>query len=377
MILRALIFIVAFCLCAAPARAHKPSDAYLSLSAKDGAIDLRWDIALRDLDHAIGLDADGDGVITWGETRLQRRAIEAYAGARLDIAADGAACPLTFEELRIDRHSDGAYAVLTGPAACPSQPKKLDIAYRLFADIDPQHKGLLNLVVDDRARTAIFSPEAARQTFERDEAPLWRQFAAYFTSGVEHIWTGYDHILFLLSLLLPAAAIRVGGRWLPQGSLRETSLDVLKIVTAFTLAHSITLALATLQIVQPPSRLVESAIAFSVVVAALNNVWPLVNAGRWAVAGCFGLLHGFGFASVLIDLGLPKAAMALALAGFNLGVEAGQIAIVAVFLPLVWRLRDQWLYQRGLIVGGSFSIACIASVWLIERAFDVSLIAPK
>lgn len=373
MIFRALSLLAFFIGAAAPAQAHKPSDAYLSLTADNAAIDVRWDIALRDLDYAIGLDGDGDGVITWGETRARREAITAYARARLDIAADGAACPLDVSELLIDRHSDGAYAVLTGAAACPARPVRLDLGYRLFSDIDPQHKGLLRLVSGARTQTAIFSPEAARQSFALAETPLLKQFSAYFLSGVEHIWTGYDHILFLLSLLLPAAAIRVGRQWLPQASLRVAFLDVAKIVTAFTLAHSITLALATLQFVQPPSRLVESAIALSVIVAALNNVYPLIRDNRWAVAGCFGLLHGFGFASALIDLGLPRAAMALALVGFNIGVEAGQLAIVALFLPIAWRLRDGWIYRHAMIGGGSVAIAVVASVWFVERAFDISL----
>jgi hypothetical protein len=110
-----------------------------------------------------------------------------------------------------------------------------------------------------------------------------------------------------------------------------------------------------------------------VIVAALNNIFPLVHERRWAVAGCFGLLHGFGFANVLIDLGLPRSTMALALAGFNLGVEAGQIAIVALFLPCAWSLRREWIYRRGMIVGGSWVIASLAGVWFLERAFDVRI----
>ena len=126
--------------------------------------------------------------------------------------------------------------------------------------------------------------------------------------------------------------------------------------------------------IELPSRWVESAIAASVVLAALNNVWPVFHSRRWMVAFAFGLIHGFGFASVLTDLGLPREALALALVGFNLGVEAGQLAIVAVFLPLAFALRRTAFYRRAVMLGGSLLIALLAAVWLIERAFNMKLI---
>ena len=146
-----------------------------------------------------------------------------------------------------------------------------------------------------------------------------------------------------------------------------------KVVTAFTVAHSITLSLAALGVISLPSRLTESAIAASVVLAALNNVHPVVYGGRWIIAFAFGLIHGFGFASVLTDLGLPQGSLLLALVAFNLGVELGQLAIVAVFLPVAYALRDTRLYRLGILIGGSLLVAAIAAVWLIERAFNLSL----
>jgi hypothetical protein len=145
------------------------------------------------------------------------------------------------------------------------------------------------------------------------------------------------------------------------------------VATSFTIAHSITLSLAALSIIQLPSRLVESTIALSVVLAALNNIWPLVHGRRWLVAFGFGLIHGFGFASVLADLGLPRDALLIALVGFNVGVELGQLAIISAFLPVAYALRRTRAYRRVIFIGGSAAIALVAGVWLFERALDVKL----
>jgi hypothetical protein len=200
------------------------------------------------------------------------------------------------------------------------------------------------------------------------------QFGQYLVEGVFHIWIGFDHVLFLLSLLLPAVLVHESRRWTGVGSFRAALTEVLWVVTAFTVAHSITLSIAALQIVELPSRLVESAIAASVVLAAANNLWPMVERRRWLVAFGFGLIHGFGFASVLTELGLPKDALVLSLLGFNVGVEVGQLVIVACFLPVAYLLRNTRLYRTGVFVGGSILTLMVALVWLVERVFNLKLI---
>ena len=363
--------------------AHKPSDSYLSVTVAGDQVTGRWDIALRDLDFAIGLDADGDGNITWGEVRARHGEIAAYAAARLRAQADGQACNIEFGVQQVDEHTDGAYTVLPLRMACPQRPRALTLDYTLFADLDPQHRGLLNLSVDGAVRTAILGPQAPRQTFElQASASRVTQLLDYGREGVWHIWVGFDHILFLLSLLLPAVGVwrRPGGapdspqQWQPVERFRTAFWDVLRIVTAFTVAHSITLSMAALGFVSLPSRWVESAIAASVVLAALNNVRAVFHERRWMVAFGFGLIHGFGFASVLIDLGLPQGALALALLGFNLGVEVGQLAIVAAFLPTAYLLRRSAFYRRVVLLGGSLLIAAVAAAWFVERAFELKLL---
>lgn len=356
------------------AYAHKQSDSYLTLSVEGQGVVGQWDIALRDLDFAIGLDADGNGEITWGEVRAKHVDIGAYVLARLAIAADGAPCPTKVGEHLIDNHSDGAYAVLRFAVTCPHPPKSLAVTYRLFADIDPQHKGLLRLEAGGQTIAAAFSPSAPQQIFALSLPDRLAQFRSYFVTGVDHIWRGYDHILFLVSLLLPAVLAHGAKGWEPHKGFRAAFVNVVAVVSAFTVAHSITLSLATLQIVVVPPRFSESAIALTVMLAALNNLFPLVFARRWLIGFYFGLIHGFGFASALADLGLPRGALALALVGFNLGVEAGQIAIVAVFLPVAYALRHTWFYRSFVFIGGSGAIVVIAALWFLERSLDVQFL---
>ena len=364
------VWFAAFLISFVPAvHAHKPSDSYLSLQVDSATITGQWDIALRDLEYAIGLDANNDGAITWGELRARQKAVEDYALSRLQLSIGGSVPRMRVTQLLVDNHTDGAYAVLRFTVDGASSAKILAITYRALFDIDPQHRGLLRLVAQGQTQTAVFSPDNPTQRFELAAPDGGKQFLSFAWEGIWHIWIGFDHILFLIALLLPAVLRRENVRWRGVDGFAPAFANVFKIVTAFTVAHSITLSLATLGIVRLPSRWVESAIAASVVLAALNNIYPFFHGRGWLVAFGFGLVHGFGFANVLMDLGLEKGALVRALVGFNLGVEAGQLAIVGVFLPLAYGLRATWFYQRLTLKFGSLCVALIASGWMLERMF--------
>jgi HupE / UreJ protein len=366
-------------MCAPPAIAHKASDSYLVLNVKGQEVSGQWDIALRDIDFAIGLDANSDGEITWGEVQTRHADIAAWALGRLTLQRGGD-CSIKVAEQLVDTHTDGAYAVLRLTGTCPSSAQSLGINYRLLFDIDALHRGLLRLDLDGVAHTAVLAPDTGVLAIKAGETSRLAQFGQYLVEGVWHIWIGFDHILFLLALLLPAvlvSSVLINNKriWTGVPTFRIALTEVLWVVTAFTIAHSITLTLAALQIISLPSRWVESAIAASVALAAVNNLYPVVERKRWLVAFTFGLIHGFGFASVLTELGLPKDALVLSLLGFNLGVETGQLAIVAVFLPVAYMLRNTVLYRKGVFVGGSILTMLVALVWLAERMFNLKLIS--
>ena len=338
------------------AKAHKPSDSYIKINAGEDAsstLAIQWDISIKDLDYKIGLDTDQNGEITWGEVKKQRGAIEAYAFSNLKLKTDGHPSKLKLDDLLIARHSDGAYAALMIKTDAANDPRSLNLEYSLFFDVDPTHRGLVLFSNDVGASTYILSPSEPTVAIEASEMSVWRTFVQYVYEGVEHIWIGFDHILFLITLLLPAVLIRTQNQWQPVESFWPAAKAVLKIVTLFTIAHSITLWLAVTETVMLSPSFVEATIAFSIIVTALNNIFHVIKLPTWAIGFAFGLIHGFGFANVLVDLGLSSVSLAVSLLGFNVGVELGQMAIVLVFLPFAFLIRGTEFYRKIVLVGGS------------------------
>jgi len=356
------------------AQAHKPSDSYLNIKIDGSQITGQWDLALRDLDFVIGIDENGDGDVTWGELKSQQPEIEKYLLDKLTIKVNGRASLWQVTEHLVDTHLDDTYAVLRFTVQNSDKPRFLQIDYRTFFDFDAQHRGLLRLEYEGQTQMAIFSIQEQSHLFEVSKPNRLSECLAFVWEGIWHIWIGFDHILFLIALLLPAVLKREDGRWHVVESFGSAFVNVIKIVTAFTVAHSLTLGLAAFEIIELPARWVESVIAASVVLAALHNFYPVLKAKSWMVAFVFGLIHGFGFANVLGELGLGQGTLLVALVGFNVGVELGQLAIVSGFLPLAYAFRSSWLYRGVALRLGSALIVLIAAVWMFERMFDMRLL---
>ena len=356
-------------LASGPAAAHKPSDAYLRLVLEPGAAPHgSLDVALRDLELAVGLDGNGDGAITWGELKARHRAISAYVQSRLVLDSPGGPCELRPVEHLVDTHTDGAYAVLRFIADCPATGDPLALRYGLLFDVDPMHRGLLTVSRAGAVTTAVLSPAQPEIALEAPEARS-AALGPFFTLGMEHIAFGFDHLLFLLVLLLPTGYSRApGGAWLPVTGWSSAAAEIVKVLSAFTVAHGISLAAATTGVVDLPTRLVESAIAATIVLAALDNVWPCLPRKRWLIAFGFGLIHGLGFASALGPLDLPPLDLAIALLGFNLGIEALQVAVALCFLAAACSLRTLGLHARGLLPVGSAAALALACFWFVDRA---------
>jgi len=352
--------------------AHQGSTSYLMLLVDDDRIEGRWDVPVSDLELALKLDADGDDKVSAEELQKRFSEITSYVLRRLRFSLDGltGAIVITNKGPIVEQFADGASLSLGLVVTNVAGPKVLEIDYRLMFDLKPLDRAFMQLEYRGVTQTAVFTVEKPTRQFSLEGPSRGKEFLSFTWHGVWHIWIGFDHILFLLALLLPAVLRFEQNQWQAVTGFRAAFFNVFKVVTAFTLAHSLTLSLAALQIVVLPSRWVESAIAASVLLAAINNIRAFFRGRVWMVAFAFGLIHGFGFANVLTELGLPRRALVLALVGFNLGVEAGQLAIVSVFLPIAYAVRKSGFYQHSILKVGSGLIAIVASLWLMERLFD-------
>jgi hypothetical protein len=376
----------ALCLLTLTANAHKASDAYLLLERDGDSLFVRWDIALRDLDAMLDLDRNGDRKLSWGEVRAKMDDIEVYATSHLRL--QGGQCRLAqAQPPAVEDRIDGAYLVLQMQASCITGAA-LEVDYRLFREVDPTHRGLLRIESAGVTAPVLRSldPAGGPVTLELPGArasdpvgadakrPTASLAPSFFRDGTHHILIGYDHVLFLICLLLPVVLRRGADQWKPVLNWRDAASPMLGMVTTFTIAHSVTLALAGLKLVTLSPRVVEPGIALTIMVAAIDNIHPVLRGRRKLFSFLFGLIHGFGFAGVLSELDLPVSGFMVALLQFNLGVEAGQLLIVTVALTLLVALRKWPGYPRLVLRSGSAFAAVIAGLWFCERVFDVQLL---
>ena len=369
----------------AAAQAHKSSDSYLQIDAGDQGLTVRWDVALRDLDVALDLDLNGDGKLSWGEVKLGWPRIQSYAMARLTIAG----CALHPSGQALERRNDGAYAVMLFTSDC-MVTKLPPVTYSLFREVDPTHRGIAKFqragqplalsLLDPAQAAASARPEdpaahAADATTGVTGATPSHAFSpdgarGFLGEGVRHILTGYDHVLFLLCLLLPSVLRRTPQGWQPVEKLSQAVWPVAGIVTAFTVAHSITLGLAAMKVMSLPQSLIEPAIAVTIILAAGDNLWPIFPVHRVVVTFLFGLIHGFGFAGVLAELSLPTLDFAWALLNFNIGLELGQLMIVIGVTSILFLLRQRPRYPGWVLRGGSMAAMLVGTLWLISRTLN-------
>jgi len=356
------------------AQAHSSSNSYITFSTQDQISVLRVDINLRDIDLVFDLDQNKDGKVSWGETLAKTTEITAWLEQGIALSRTNQKCSLTQMNIKASDHADGTYLSVEWAVAClgaaQEGPAGLSLRYGLMFDQDNLHRALVKIDLPDAQSSAILSPDRPEVSLTKANDSVPRVLARYLIEGIWHIWIGIDHILFLLSLLILAflePSRKSVIQWPAVQNAKTAVLDVLTVVTAFTLAHSITLGLSIFKWLEPSADLIEPAIALSVVAAALNNLLGWAALRRWQLAFAFGLVHGFGFANVLLDLGLPSDQLAIALGGFNLGVELGQIAIVLVFLPVAWTLRHTKFYRWVIVVGGSLTIAVLGTIWTLQR----------
>jgi hypothetical protein len=346
--------------------AHQMSTSYLSMTINaEGQIDGSWQVRLFDVNQKLAIDLNQDGQLTWSELQANQLAIVDFLRASLSISGDND-CPLMFDGTQqIDNHFNEGYLVSQFSSSCQSSGP-LTINYQAFFDIDSDHKAIVNIDGDQYQYSRVISYENPLLLVDLSQSQWFDTFNEYTYQGIIHIWKGTDHILFLLALLLTCALFRKNGTWFAIAKPTQIFRDTAWIVTAFTLAHTITLTATAAGLINFDSRWVELGIAISVLLAALNNVWPIVFKLGW-ITFAFGLLHGMGFAGVLEEVGLPASQKLLAVFAFNLGVEIGQLVILIVVLPLLFFFSQQHWYRRWGVQCASLAIGLMAIKWSLER----------
>lgn len=380
--------LAAACAATPSAWAHKASDAYLRVAgtgeadpAHANAVALQLSLALKDVDAALDLlDADGNRQLTWGEIKQATPAVAAWVGQGIRWQCGDAVLAPAWRFEALEQRTDGRYLRMAAALDCGAT-QALALDYRLMQGIDPTHRLLVSGQLGGQPLAAVLAPDGRSRTDLRavggstatPEAATARSGPAtllhFVSEGVHHILEGYDHLAFLLALLLPITLLRRQGAAQapaaagPWGGVKALLLTV----TSFTLGHSVTLVLAGLGWVTVSGNWVEPAIAISIGVSALLNLFPVKGLRSDLLALCFGLVHGLGFSGALVEAGVSGGLLVWALAGFNLGVEAGQLMVVAVWCGVSLLLARWSGYRTVVVKGGSVALIVLSLYWTVQR----------
>ncbi len=336
------------------------------------------------LNEFFGFDLDPDLATPEDIETVQDQMIPFNTDSLSIVGPDGVRWPITFDGTEIVKTENRLYAAFefTVDRTFDEAPREFDVTYSGIFDERAGHSGFVVIRTDPV--TGVFLNEGNFQpdlltssdptsTVNLDDPDVWKAFTGTVSLGMEHIFIGTDHILFVLVLLLPAVMLYSATQsWQPVPTFRAGLWRVLKIATMFTLAHSITLTLGGLEIIELPSRLVETVIAVSIIATALHNMKPIFANREHLIAFAFGIFHGFGFAGLLSELGVGRGQRLISLLGFNVGVEIGQAFIISLLFPALYMLRRTVLYPRFLRLG-SMVLGVVAGIWAVERIFETTL----
>ncbi len=348
------IALVALLIVPSVAMAHQNSVTPIAFRVEGRTVAVTASIDALDLNEALGVS--GGQTVTREQAFSRAANAGSYLVRRLDVANAGNRCvPGAPRGVVVERRDGWALAV-SAEYVCPHRVESLAVDYSLFFDVDPRHRGFASLEGLGAGQQYVFQSDRRRWTHD-SLVPLRTQLGQYVYLGVEHIFTGYDHIAFVLGLLILAGAL---GR-------REGARHVLAVVTSFTVAHSLTLVSAALGWVTVPGRVVEPVIALSILHVAASNLWKNrpPPRSRVVVTFGFGLIHGLGFADVLRDIGLPARSTVPSLLAFNVGVELGQLAVVLGLLPMLQASASRRPLARQLaytIAVGAVAVAALPSL---------------
>jgi hypothetical protein len=342
----------------------------------DNKITGRFEIILDDLNKALSKDTTSRPIT---KENLTEHLVEIheYFNTHVMFKVGGEQLPIHFTN--VDTLKAKALFVLLDFKLIEERatPNYIDVDYSVMFEVDSKHTGMVlieqywrgNIFNNERQPSLVFSSSHQSQRLDIAVHTMFNGFMGVVKLGIKHMWLGIDHILFLIALILPSAMVRRERHWEPVTEFRTAFFYVITIVALFTIAHTMTLSLATFRVVDLPTRLVESVIATSIAVAALDILFPIFKRKIVWVVFIFGLFHGFGFASVLARLGVLGEHMVLSLFGFNLGVEIGQVFVIILVFPVLYMMRNYAFFPKVILRFGALALIMLSAVWFVERAF--------
>lgn len=389
--LRRLAFGLIVCSAAAPSFAHQTGNSYLYLQQADEQLTINLDFYVRDLGNLLQKPgAEPEPAPAPEKIQALQAEITQLIEKSLSVEVDEQPLALHFVRQTVVLHNDGLYVrqQFTAPAIHP-KARFVVVRYGFFTQNDKLGRAFFKLALSGDEISSVFDQATATQRFALGSTKRSATILLFSHEGAKHIWEGPDHLLFLLTLLLPGLLLW-GARSpndnqmishedhqasqpleaapiLSVSQHRAAWVFALKVITAFTVAHSITLAMATLGLISLPGKLIESVIALSIMLSAILNLQQRLHINHWLLAFSFGLIHGMGFANGLKELGLSSSYFIETLIAFNVGVEFGQLSVVLlVAVPLVWLVRSDHGRER-VMRWGSMTVLAISTIWFIER----------
>ncbi len=338
--------------------AHQYHESYITIDYNSSKPSLEWQIEGDNLNIVLkNLDDNQNSIISWRELKNHREEILNYAERYIKIELNNKNLPIELKEFKLKRYDDQTY-IVTSIQIPKKLPQNIKIDYNLFFEIDKLQKLIIKIYDKNSTKAYILSPNERNLSINFQKTTLFNSLKRFFVEGIWHILIGLDHILFLLMLILPSVK--------NQTDFKKVLIEIAKVVTAFSIAHSITLGLSALEIISISSKLVNVMIAVTVLLTALNNIFEKVKESYWQIAFIFGLIHGFGFANALGEFHNIKYFIYF-LATFNIGIEFGQLMIVSTLLPILFIMRETAIYKKGILKFGSIVTALIAIYWIYVR----------
>ncbi len=325
---------------------------------------LRWEVESNNLETVFDLDANKNEIISWKELKKFKSPILNYLKPHFQLSLDNQKIDLNFESFELERKDDQTFLILSQTLNPRTSVQSIRLNYDLFFDMDSQQICFVRIQQKDKQALIVetLKKDKRNLNIELENFSISTSMFNFFVEGIWHIWMGWDHLLFLLMLIISSL-----NQYLTTYTRAKVGKEIIKIVTSFSIAHSVTLILSTLEIVSLPIKLIEISIAVSVLITAVANIRPQKALVLWQVAFIFGLIHGFGFANALQQMALEGEYLVYLLFSFNVGVEVGQLALVLIVLPVFMYLKSVTpLFNNTMKLISSIT-ALVSIKWVIER----------